>query len=97
MARMIDEVFFNSDNATRERLLTVFRFNGPPFLLHGLDLPDARHRGLSAVLLGEFTHDAPQIIPRLQQVAANDPDPNVRRFAASSIERLRAGGTTQPR
>jgi hypothetical protein len=58
----------------------------PTFLLQCLDDPDAQVRSGALMIFHDLEHRVPQAIPKLRELAANDPDPDVRSRAADVLK-----------
>jgi HEAT repeat protein len=66
-------------------LVNVSRDN-PKFLLECLDDPDAKVRAGTLFVFHDLNRSVPESIPKLQQMATNDPDTDVRTRAADVLQ-----------
>jgi HEAT repeat protein len=58
--------------------------------IDGLNSSDKVIRGVSAYNLGNIGAPAADAVPRLEQLAKDDPEPKVRENAAKAVEKIRA-------
>jgi HEAT repeat protein len=67
------------------RLIDISRVN-PQFLLEALDDPDPLVRSGDLYVFYDLARGVPDAIPKLRELAANDPDANVRSQAADVLK-----------
>lgn len=60
-------------------------------LTQGLSNEAARVRIISARRLGELGAEADPAVPKLQELANNDPDEGVRKIAAEAVQKIQGG------
>lgn len=58
--------------------------------IDGLKAEAAMHRALAAIKLGEEGAAAKKALPQLEELAKNDPDPNVKKAASEAVAKLKA-------